>query len=105
MSFLVYVKRPSELCLFLSRSRLSLGLVSVLSRLGLGDNFLFGLVSLRKNQSSLVSDKKILDTFSRSRSRAIILKIKFLGLGLVQKLSPSYYSVSVSSKKSGLVPP
>ena len=46
-----------------------------------------------------------MDNISRSRSRAIILKIKFLGLGLVQKFNPSYYSVSVSSKKSGLVPP
>ena len=107
MSFLVYVKRPSELCLFLSRSRLSLGLVSVLSRLGLGDNFLFGLVSVssRWGKISLVSSRSRLgqkifryffsvsvscynsqDKISRSRSRTKIEPLVLLGLGLVQEI-------------------
>ena len=107
MSFLVYLKRPSELCLYLSRSRLSLGLVSVLSRLGLGDNFLFGLVSVssRWGKISLVSPRSRLgqkifryffsvsvscynsqDKISRSRSRTKIEPLLLLGLGLVQEI-------------------
>ena len=86
-----------------SQSRL--GLVS--SHLGLGDNFLFGLVSVssRWGKISLVSSRSRLgqkicryyfsvsvscynpqDKISRSRSRTKIQPLLLLGLGLVQEI-------------------